>query len=340
MSTPTADTPTVDHAAEPQSDLWTSDSERGLSQSDSATPTPPVEIDEPDQPDPPIAASPEPPTPDQARNDQGQFAKGQKKRDNPISRMKDATAKEAAAKEEARLAREEATRLRAELDAARRPASPQVEPARHADPPKPWQPKPFVDFDTWLEKHPDAAPASAYEQYSRELAQDVWDQNWQRTQAQQQEQSRHQAHRSRVETFRAAHPDYDAVINGSAGQLTTSAAMQEAILGSDRSADLVYWLATHPDQCTQLAGESAHADPAQAALWMRRYLESQLTTGAANQPETASVVRPSAARPPVSRVGGTATLPPVDPDDLPFGPDYIKAENAREREAQKAGTRW
>lgn len=66
-----------------------------------------------------------------ARGDGGKFT-AKEKRENPVARMNDATAKEAEAKRERDEARAENARLKADLEAARRPAQQPV-----AEPPKP-----------------------------------------------------------------------------------------------------------------------------------------------------------------------------------------------------------
>ncbi len=112
------DTPaTVDQAAEPQSDLWTADSERDLGTSD-PLPSGAVDTETPEPDSEPAGADPKTdPTTSTERDEAGKFKpKGKgKPRTDPQARVQAATAKEAAAKEETRLAREEAAALKTKL---------------------------------------------------------------------------------------------------------------------------------------------------------------------------------------------------------------------------------
>ncbi len=318
---------TADHGAEPQSDLWTSDSERGATTSDplpsGATDTPLETAAEPETPPAELPNT----TEAAERDESGKFkAKGKgKPRDDPRARVEAATAKEAAAKEEARLAREETARYKAELEAARQP--------RQAAP-VPTPSGPVQSFEQWSAQHPE----SSYEDYIDYRAEQRIEQRLTQRDSQQQQQSMIAAHRARITEAQAKYPDYQQRLDAVAS-VPTSAALDLAVMSSPHSGDLVYWLATHPEQCTQLAAESRQDDPVVAARWMQKYLEAQLSPGAVAAPDSARGVRPSAAKPPVNRVGGTATSTPVDPEDLDFGPEYIRAENAREKKRQEAG-RW
>ncbi len=267
-----------------------------------------------------------------ARDETGKFkGKGTgKPRTDPIARMQAATQKEADAKREAAEARQEAARLRTELDALKRPAAaptngqsaqPTAQPGKFA----------FPKFDQWLAQHPDQ-DWEAYQE-SREEARDQWRDH------QHVVQTKLERHAQRLAEAPKKYADWDAVYTAN-GNLPTTPTMAQAILDSDRSDDLVYWLVTHPESCTQLAEESRFSDPAAAAVWMRKYLEAQVTAAAVSpSPDSAPSVRPSAAKPPINRVGGTASLTPASPDDLEFGPEYIRRENERERKSREAG-RW
>lgn len=318
---------TVDHAAEPLSDQWTSDTERGQSQSQPTESESEPTVDVEAEPAVTTAEVAEPVT-QQARDDKGQFAdkpKGGKKRSDPIARMNDATAKEAAAKEDARLAREETGRLRAELEQHRRPV----------ETPKPSIPASatFPTFETWVEQH----AGSDWPDYLAARADHQFEQRWAAEQGKLAQHQRAQTYQGRVQDAKTRYPDWDAVT--ARPDLKVTAAMEAAIVESDKGPDIVYWLATHPEQCTQLAGESHGADPVVAGQWMRKFLELQVTTGAVPRPDSASVVRPSSAKPPVNRVGGTATATPVDLEDLEFGPEYIRQGNLAEKKRREAG-RW
>ena len=111
-----------------------------------------------------------------------------------------------------------------------------------------------------------------------------------------------------------------------------------AIAESPKAADLVYYLATHPEECIQLAEES-QATPVAAAPVMRRLLESHLgpaccapAMGPA-QPRRATRQYREA---PVTPVGSS----PVVSDDPP-GDAASAAEHARywNRKLKVPGTR-
>ncbi len=322
---PATDSATVDHTTEPQSELWTSDSEREAARQDDATLGSHATTDHADVGD---SGSPEgttgvtgdggtsasPAEEDVFREgDQSGARKPKgKPRNDPQARVEAATRKEAAAKEEARQARDEAARLRAELDRLRAPAT-------SAEPPA-------ADTDRFW-----ADPLTVARQLAAEEAAKVYAaQQQQHTQAQM-----HQAYRQRVDAFAATHPDFHEVINQAP---EVPGVILHAILASERGAELAYDLGSHPEIAAQLA-EEFKSLPADAVPLVRRVLEARLSATAVASSEAASLMRPSAAKPPIPRVGGTASFTPADPEDLAFGPEYIRRENAREKKAREAG-RW
>jgi len=136
-----------------------------------------------------------------------------------------------------------------------------------------------------------------------------------------------QTFQSRVTEGKVHYPDFDNVLqNADTLGLQVSAVMQEAIAASPKAADLVYYLATHPEECTQLAEESSQT-PVAAATVMQRLLESHLAPRAVppNGGSGAAARAPvSTAKPPVSPVGSS----PVVSDDPP-GEAASAAEHAR-----------
>lgn len=295
----------------PTDDLWTADSER--------SPTPePLPDPEPDPaPETPlVAAAPETAAP--AVDEKGK--KPGKPRNDPIARMQQATAKEAAAKEEARLAREEATALKARLDALEQRTL-QPEPPRQAPSAK------FPTFDEWQTTHPD----DTWEDYQD--ARVEW--KLEARDAARAAQQQVTQYREQLESAKATDPT---LVQALKNDPPVSPVMEQAILSSKQSIDIVRYLGTHPEICAQLALESRYTS-GDAVPVMRRYLEAQVTAGAVARPDSAPAVRPSTANPPINRVGGTASATPVDPDDLDFGPEYIRQENAREKKRQEA-SRW
>jgi hypothetical protein len=231
---------------------------------------------------------------------------------NPVTRMQQALAAKAEAERRAVLLEAELSRYRQGAPAQARP-EPQA-PA--ADEPQ---------FEAFADQ-PD--PYTAYLQ--------AWT-RWDRAQGIAQARAeweagltareRVQAFQSRITADKTHYPDFDQVLTqADTLGLQVSAVMQEAIAESPNAADLVYYLATHPEECTQLAEESIQT-PVAAATVMRRLLESRLaprpvptTTGTG----TGARAPVSTAKPPVTPVGGS----PVVSDDPP-GDTASLAEHAR-----------
>ncbi len=310
-------------------DLWTSDA------APTQEPSPPPEPTE--SPEPPvavIAAEPEPePAVAAERDEAGKFTgkKAGKPRSDPQARVQQATAETARLRAEAQQAKEETQRLRAELDASRRPAPPAEASRSQSGAPLPGAGFSFPKREAWMTAHP-TAEWDDYDDAKLE-ARDTW------REMRQADQSRTQQHFSRIADARAKYPDWDTVVLART-DLRLSSALERAIQDSPQGGDIVYWLGSHPDQCAQLAAESQGDDPVVAARWMRKYLETQVAASpAAARPDSAVLARPSQAKPPVNRVGGSAAITPADPEDLEFGPEYIRRENAREKK-EKEARRW
>lgn len=313
--------------------LWTADSERSPIQTSD-----PVPVTEPTPLEPAAAdVAPESETVIPPADEAGKRRSG-KPRNDPDARVKAATAKEAAAKEEARLAREEATRVRAELDALRKPATSQpAQPQQPAAQPDKFT---FPKFEQWLAQHPNGdyedyndAKLDAREAFreSREAVTRVWNQ-----------------HGARIDAAIAADPAFKDVIQ------TQTPVLREALAGvglgdlpqtltlamttSTQGPQFFRYLLTHPADAAQLARTVGNLPPSPDAVRLVQHLLTTATTAVA-LPDSAPVVRPSAAKPPVSRVGGAATATPASADDLEFGPEFMRAMN-REDKARKEAGRW
>lgn len=337
---PTGADPVV--ADSPGDDLWTSDTDRGVSASE-PVPGDGAPVGEPGASPASSAPAADASAPGEAspdRNEAGQFTKRGKARDNPYARMTRATQAEAAAKEEARQAREEAqkakddaARWQRELDAARRP-QPSAPPPR----PQPQQaPRPtWSQFESQIGGQYDSwgAAQDAYQD-----ARDAW------KDAQIAQARAVDAHQGRVQRYQASlaeaakkYPNAEEVFSRDHG-FRAPPALTDAVLDAENPGEVAYYLGTHPEEYRQLAQETWNT-PASAAVWVRRHLLAQLSAGAVVAPGSASpAVRPSSAKPPISRVGGTVQATPAEPDDLEFGPDFMRIENERERARKKAG-RW
>jgi hypothetical protein len=148
-----------------------------------------------------------------------------------------------------------------------------------------------------------------------------------RYEQQQTQKSRMQTFEQRVADGRKAHPDFDQVLtDADTLGLQVSGVMQEAIVDSPHAADLVHYLATHPEECTQLAEESEHT-PVAAAAVMRRLLESRISTASvapSHGSGTTTRAATSTAKPPITPVGSSPVV-----SDQPPGESASLADHAR-----------
>lgn len=103
--------------------------------------------------------------------------------------------------------------------------------------------------------------------------------------AQQTEQQTMAAHIGRIETFRKAHPDYDAVIAADTHTEPPPPALARAIIGHDKSAEFLYHLGQHPEFFDEmlLLTEGRPVSDTLVAIVQRRLLQrvQAESTGAA-----------------------------------------------------------
>ncbi len=130
---------------------------------------------------------------------------------------------------------------------------------------------------------------------------------------------------------REKYPDWDALYSSDAAtkMVLTPAVLQELYADPDSSADLIHHVLSHPDDLAALA--AVPDDPIAAARTIAR-----LSAGLSAAPSgPASVSKPQTkAKPLIKPVSASPVAPePSDPEDLPFGPKYIQAMNAKERKA-------
>lgn len=244
-----------------------------------------------------------------------------KPRDNPQARISQAVAKQ---REAERKAADLEARLQA-LEQARQPVPPQEAPKPATPTGKPsW--KAFEEqIGTTYQSWGDAQDAYAD-------ARDNWNrQAWQREQQQHAELTEKQKasteHLARVEVAKAKYPDYQDAL-AAVEHIRITPVLETAILKLPNSADVVYWLATHPDELTQLASETNGLDVIAAPL-VRRLLETRVGAGA--RPGSASTAELSKAKPPVRPVGVSSVVVPDEPgDDEPIE-RYIARQNAIDR---------
>lgn len=245
-----------------------------------------------------------------------------KPRENTQARISQAIAKQHEAE---RKAAELEARLQALEQSRQQPTREEPKPAaKPVDPSKPswkvFEAQIGETYETW---------ADAQDAFSD--ARDTWNrQQWQEEQRHQQEQSERlhagQTHRERVTAAKARYPDYDAVVEA-VSTIPVSAVLEQAILASPNSADVVYWLATHRDEFSQLASETQSLGVVAAPL-VRRLLEARL--GAGERSGSVPTAELSTAKPPIRPVGVSSVTVSDDDEDVPIE-TWISRENAKDR---------
>jgi hypothetical protein len=274
-------------------------------------------------PAPPAAESPappespaEPPTESQAPRRDDALPKH-----DPIARMKQALAQKAEA--ERRAAALEAELARVRPPGVTSPVTPPALPPAAA----PVQPEP--QFDQFADApDPYTAYVQAWTRWDRAQALAQARAEWD---AEQTAKARAQSFQSRLADGRTQYPDFDqALTQADTLGLQVSAVMQEAIADSPKAADLVYYLATHPEECTQLAEESQQT-PVAAATVMRRLLESHLAPRPAPSTGTGTGARAtvSTAKPPVTPVGSSPVVSDEPPGDTASAAEHARYWNRR-----------
>lgn len=104
--------------------------------------------------------------------------------------------------------------------------------------------------------------------------------------------------------------------------------MAEAVFRSNLSHDLVYYLATHPDDARQLASETVGLDVSAAPL-VRQLLEQRVSAGAGHG--SASTAELSRAKPPIRPLGASSVTVPDEPGDDEPVERYIARMNSIDR---------
>ena len=292
-------------------------------------------------PAPEAAAAPDAPAPPARRRDDSL------PRHNPIARLNQALAQKAeaerrAAQLEADLARYRQPPGSPQVSAPPQPQTSVTAPVPAAAPSGPPEPQ----FDQFKgEADPYTAYWQAWNRWDRaqtvtqEVAQALAERD-----AQQAAQTRQQTFETRLAEGRQRIPDFDQVLTqADTLGLQVSAVMREAITASPHAADLVHYLATHPEECTQLA-EASVTTPVAAATVMpiQQLLEWQV------QGHPAPRAAPSNGSGPAARAAVSTAKPPVTPvgsspvaSDEPPGDAASAAEHARywNRRLKVPGTR-
>src|SRR5215510_1572389 len=166
----------------------------------------------------------------------------------------------------------------------------------------------FEDYSDALgQYYRDEAKREAIAQAEQLIAQTLERERANAAQAWQQQQLNqiYDQHHKQVEAARAAHPDFDEVVAGSA--LPTNPMMETHIPRSSVSGELLHYLATHPDECVQIA--QMDAGPTLVALGRLEERISAVKSG------SAPVRKPvSQARPPIKPVGAASSPADEIPD--------------------------
>ncbi len=131
---------------------------------------------------------------------------------------------------------------------------------------------------------------------------------------------------------REKYQDWDALYSSDAAtkMVLTPSVLQELYADPDSSADLIHHVLSHPDDLAALA--AVPDDPIAAARTIAR-----LSAGLSAAPSgPAATAKPQTkAKPLIKPVSASPMAPESDaPEDIPFGPKYIQAMNAKERKAR------
>ncbi len=218
-------------------------------------------------------------------------------------------------------------RRRAEL--LERLASPAPAPAPPAAAPIP-QPSPrpqaapvassFPTYEQFLAL--DGMSEATYDDYIRAMSRHEY-QLARQTERQQEESERTQRtqadriskHLDRVTAARAKYTDWDTVLPnvppGHPGYVPISSVIEAAILSSEHSADVQYYLGSHRDILAALNAESQDYSPSAVAA-MRRYLDSLVAAPQRTSPN------------PRAAAGSTGSAPSLQPPPAPRPPNPVR----------------
>ena len=230
--------------------------------------------------------------------------------DNPVARMKAATAEAAQAKREAEEARGRASEYEAEIERLRKSA-----PAPVQDGKEPQE----EDFETYKEY----VKAQARWETRQELEErsKAARANWERQQIQQAQNERETSYRKQVEAEGEGFLDK---ISKDVLNIAPDTPVGHSITTSQVATKLMSYFTEHPDELQALS--SLHP-----ALVLREIgrIEGKLegVASAGTAPRAVSVSR---AKPPVRPVAGTPSVGDELPEDASFE-DYFRHENAKER---------
>jgi len=267
------------------------------------------------------------------------FRKGTTPAKDSTARMLQATSQLAEERRKREAAEKRATELEARIKEREAPAPAAAAPQT----PPPAAPAPvsgakFPSYNVWLEAHPDGS----WDDWQDEKIDWRAEQKLTATERQRADAKVLEAHTARMATIATKYPDFPAAREKADAALAAAGihnfpdVLVKAVVSSDQSDDLIYFLGTHPEEAIQLARDAAAAPVAVAPL-LQRMLETLVSSnGTRPAPSTGSgAPTRSQARPPVNPVGGTATVQAAPVEEIPFGPEYVRRMNKIQRERGK-----
>lgn len=134
-----------------------------------------------------------------------------------------------------------------------------------------------------------------------------------------------EAHLGRTQEFRAAHPDFDEKVEGST--IPFSEAVAIAIVEADNGPDVAYYLAEHPDELKEIAGQSR----ARQVMAIGR-ISASLSTAGSTATTTTTTTKPKTPAPITpSRTGKVATTARSITDENISTDEFIKLRNEQDR---------
>jgi hypothetical protein len=174
-----------------------------------------------------------------------------------------------------------------------------------------------------------------------------------------------QAHDKRINDAAQKHEDFFEVVQKNLSDIPDNPFLVDVIQHHDQGAEILYHLAQNPDEARVLSTSrmsqpvgDAIAMSDSPVLLLSHFAQHPQELDRLNRlhPATALVAlgelkaqlaaakdgsattEISNAKPPIRPVGGGRTTAPKNPDDLPFGPEWIRRENQRDRERKKTSS--
>lgn len=186
----------------------------------------------------------------------------------------------------------------------------------------------YADYETYVE-----ALADWVADQKMTTARQQWEQQQQVQSARTQQEQAFQRLTERNVKAKEKYPNWEQVRDAGTAALVNAGVpevppvMVHAFLQSDLSGDILYYLGTHPDEFVRLTLANLRT-PVEAAPLMREHLERLVAfsnSGPARTPISSS------AKPPIQPLGSAPVTPSVNPDDLPFGREYLRLVEAETR---------